>query len=124
MTWKIRPARFNLRFVRALHKALVRGETCCGLEAQVYHLLVPVPGTERPELYTVCLVQDDEGTCMATCREVPEVLVFEESEGEALAAMQAAIEMAFAAQDSCTELRPRPRSWATSSPSGLYQQSA
>ena len=124
MAWKIRPAHFNLRFVRAVRKALLKGEDCCGMATQSYHLFVPVPGTERPELYTVCLVQDDEGTCMAICREVPEVLVFAEGEGDALAAAQTSIEEALAARGSCAELGHVARSSASGGSGALHQLSA
>jgi len=66
MTWKIRPAHFNLRFVRAVRKALAKGETCCGLVAQTYHLFVSAPETKYSELCTVCLVRNDEGAPPAT----------------------------------------------------------
>ena len=124
MAWTIRPARFNLRFVRAVRKALAKGETICGLEAKTYHLLVPMPGTERSELYTVWLVQDDEGTRMATSRELPEVLVFEDSEGEALAAARVAIEEVLAARGISEELKPRARPSVESGPSPLRQHVA
>ena len=107
MTWTIRPARFNLRFVRAVRKALAKGEACCGLVPQTFSLLVRTPEAEQAELYTVCLVCDDEGTCMAVCREVPEVLVFADSEGDVLAAARAAIEKALVARGSVSDV-PRP----------------
>jgi hypothetical protein len=83
---------------------MAKGKDCCGLAAQTYRFFVPLLGTESSELYTVCLVQDDEGTCLATCREVPGVLVFGQSEGGALAAEQAAVEEALAGRSSCAEV--------------------
>ncbi len=124
MAWKIRPAHFNLRFVRAVRKALAKGEDCCGLVAETYHLFVSASDTEHSALYTVCLVQDDEGTCMAICREVPEVLVFAEGEGDALAAAQTSIEEALAARGSCAEFQRPARPAARSGPSVLHQRLA
>lgn len=104
MAWKTRPARFNLKLVRSVRKALARGEDC-GLEAEAYRLLVTALEAERSELYTINLVHDDEGTYMATCREVPEVLVFEDSEGDAVAAAQTAIRKALAARGRVSDSR-------------------
>jgi hypothetical protein len=119
MAWKIRPAHFNLRFVRAMRKALAKGETCCGLAIQTYHLLVTTPETKRSELFTACLVRDDEGTCMAICRELPEVLVFEQNEGDALAAVHAAIEEVLAVQGSRAEPGPLARPQASGGSASL-----
>ena len=96
MTWTTKPTRFNLKLVRSVRKALARGEDC-GLAVEACPLFVRAPERERAELYTVSLVHDDEGTYMATCRELPEVLVFETSEGKAMAAAHAAIKQALAA---------------------------
>lgn len=104
MAWKIRPARFNLRFVRAMRKALANGEDCCGLVPETYHLLVSSPEAEQPARYTVCLVHDDEGTYMATCRELPELLVFESSKADVIATAHATIEEALAAQGGLSDV--------------------
>jgi len=121
MTWKVRPAHFNLRFVRAVRKALAKGEDCCGLAVQTYHLFVRAPEAERSELYTVCLVRDDEGTCMAICRELPDVFVFAESEGGVIAAAHTAIEEALAAQDHVSEFQWLTQPLTRSGPSTHHE---
>ena len=95
MTRKTRPSHFNLKLVRAVRKALASGEDC-GMAIESRPIFVTPPKTERSELYTIRLVHDDEGTYMATCREVPEVLVFENSEGDAVTAAHVAIKAALA----------------------------
>ena len=96
MAWKTKPTRFNLKLVRSVQKALSRGQDC-GMPAASYQLSITDPNAERSETYRIWLVQDDEGTCMATCPEVPGVLVFEEGERNAVMAVQAAIKQARAA---------------------------
>ena len=96
MAWKTKPTRFNLKLVRSVRKALANGESC-GLEVTLCHLLAAIK-EDGQEIYSFWLVRDDEGTCMAICREMPEVLVFEESEGKAIAAANVAIKDAFAAR--------------------------
>jgi hypothetical protein len=95
MTWKTRPSHFNLKLVRTVRKALASGGDC-GMEIESRYIFVALPETDRSELYTIRLVHDDEGTYMATCREVPKVLVFENSEGDAVAAAHVAIKEALA----------------------------
>ena len=90
MVWTTRPARFNLRLVRAIRKALAKGER--PVLPTVTRLLPVAPSEGGPAVIcTVCLVCDDEGTYMATCLEVPSVLVFGDSEEQALTAAQGAI---------------------------------
>lgn len=115
MTWNTKPTRFNLKLVRSVRKALAKGEAC-GLDAKSYHLLAAAIEDGRQEIYTVWLVRDDEGTCMGLCPELPEVLVFEDSEGEAIAAVQVAIEEAFAARGRSSD--PAPALAIGSAPSG------
>ena len=121
MAWTTRPARFNLKLVRAVLKAVTRGEDCCGLAATSHHLLVTAPGTEQSDLYTVCLVQDDEGTCMATCREMPEVLAFDDSEGGAIAAAHAAIQNALRTRGHLADLAHAPLSSVRDGSSAIHQ---
>ena len=96
MAWKTRPARFNLKLVRAVRKALAKGEDL-GLPVMSRPLAVAPPQGGPAETYTVRLVRDDEGTYMVTCHELPEVLAFEQCEKRALAAAQTAIGHALAA---------------------------
>jgi hypothetical protein len=121
MAWKTKPVRFNLKLVRAVQKALARGEDCCGLTAASYHLFVMAPEAERPELYTISLVRDDEGTCMATCRELPEVLAFEDSEAKAIATAHAAIKDALAARGRHSASAHPPVSSVRSGRSAIHQ---
>jgi hypothetical protein len=95
MPWTSKRAQFDIKRIRALRKALAKGEDC-GLETVFHQLSLTVPETDRAETYTVCLVHDEAGNYMATCRELPQVLAFDDSESGALAAARAAIKEAVA----------------------------
>jgi hypothetical protein len=82
--------------VRAERKALAAGGDLV-LPVVSHTLQVVTPEGGPAAIYTVCLVRDDEGTYMVVCRELPEVLVFEQCERRALAAAQAAINRTLAA---------------------------
>ena len=90
MAWTTKPVRFNLRLVRAVRKALVKGEDPV-LPVVSHRLSVALPEGGSAATFNVCLVLDDEGTAMATCPELPDLLVFHDSEEQALAEAQAAI---------------------------------
>ena len=96
MAWTTKPGRLNLKLVRAVLKAVAAGEDI-GLPVVSHPVRVARPEGGSVVTYTVCLIRDDEGTYMVTCRELPEVLVFEQCERQALIAAQAAIRRALAA---------------------------
>ena len=89
MAWTTKPARFNLRLVRAVRKALAKGKEPV-LPVVSHRHLVARPEGGSATTFDVCLVLDDDGTAMATRHELPDVLVFHDSQEQALAEAQAA----------------------------------
>ncbi len=91
MPWTSKRARFDIKRIRALRKALAKGKDC-GLETVFHQLSLTVQDTDRSETYTICLVHDEAGNYMAMCRELPQIVAFDDSESGALAAVRRAVE--------------------------------
>jgi predicted RNase H-like HicB family nuclease len=83
MTPKSKRTRTGLRFLGMLKNAINMDESG-GAASLCHRLPVVPPGGDLPTTFTVYLTPDDQGIYLATCRELPAVVAFGESEEEAL----------------------------------------
>ena len=79
------------RKLMGLLRQVVADDAGQGLPALSHRLLIETPGWPGPRAYTVYLAPDEKGTFLVTCRELPGIQTFGESEEEALAMAEQAI---------------------------------
>ena len=73
-----------------------------GLPAISHRLPVAIPNGTAPLMFTLDLAPDEDGTFFLTCREVPDVVLFEDTEDAALARAETLI------RESLTNRRSSP----------------
>jgi predicted RNase H-like HicB family nuclease len=73
-----------------------------GLPAISHRLPLAIPNGAVPLIFTLDLAPDDCGSFLVTCREVPDVVLLENTEEAALARAEAMI------RESLTNRRPSP----------------
>lgn len=76
--------------VRLLRQA-VADEEGSGLPVILHCLPIATPDGKAPRILTVDLAPDERGTFLATCRDLPDVVMFVEDEEEAFTSAELAI---------------------------------
>ncbi len=77
--------------VLALLRLVIAADEDTDMAALAHRVPIAAPGWDVPITFTVYLAPDEAGTFLASCRELPEVLTFGETEEEALAMAELAI---------------------------------
>ena len=85
------------RKLMGLLRQVVADDAGTGLPALSHRLLVAAPGWTVPRTFTVYLSPYSKGTFLVTCRELPGVATFGDSEEEALSMAEEAIREALGA---------------------------
>ena len=85
-----KPTPWGLKLVGLLRQAVTDSDGT-GLPAISHRLAIAAPDCRAPAIFTLDLSPDQRGTFLVLCREVPDVVLFAETEEEGLTRAEQAI---------------------------------